>query len=103
MKHIKLYEEYTNEFLSFAKTKPLTDEEIIKYMESHPARKKMLDEFSKPGKEVQKQAMLNFFRENPHYVKDDEAPANIFWDNKEKKFKRSGNSSGAGYGYSQFS
>jgi hypothetical protein len=82
MKHMKLYEEFVNEFSLFRK---LTDDEIVKYLEAHPARRKMWNEIK--GDPEKKEAMIEFFKENPHYVKNDEIPMNIHWDEAEKEFK----------------
>lgn len=89
MKHLKTFEQYNqsvNEEI-FGFGKKITDEDIIKYMSSHPSRRKVWAEASKD--EDKKKAIMEYLRENPSLVKNDEILMNIHYDDKTKKYVKS--------------
>jgi hypothetical protein len=79
MKHIKTFESFStvNEEEGLFSSKPLTDEEINKYLTSHPTRKSLLK--SVESDEVKKKALMDFLKENPKYVKKDLILANVVY------------------------
>jgi len=94
MKHIKTFETYSiqnEEFLGglFSK-KPLTDEQINSYLMSHPARRMLLKNVK--SDEAKKEALMNFLRENPEYVKDDLALQNLSYENGKFVVSKAGSS-----------
>lgn len=94
MKYVKTFEQYSahnEEFFGslFAK-KPLTDDEINKYLMSHPARRMLLKNVK--SDEAKKEALMNFLRENPEYVKDDLVLQNLNYENGKFVVSRAGSS-----------
>jgi hypothetical protein len=79
MKHIKTFESFSpiNEEENWFSSKPLTDDEINKYLSSHPTRKSLLK--SVENDEVKKTALMNFLKENPKYVKKNLILANVVY------------------------
>ena len=70
MKYVKTFEQYSTDINEgWFSSKPITDEEINKYLTSHPTRRKLLKDVQ--NDEVKKTALMNFLKENPKYVKDD--------------------------------
>lgn len=89
MKHLKTFEQYTqpvNEEI-FGFGKKVTDEDIIKYMNNHPSRRKVWAEASKDVDK--KNALMEYLRANPSLVKNDEILMNIQYDANAKKYVKS--------------
>jgi hypothetical protein len=93
MKYVKTFEQYSTDINEGWFSKPLTDEEINKYLTSHPTRKMLLKSIQ--GDEVKKTALMNFLKENPKYVKDDLILQNLSYSDKDGKYVvSSGSNSG---------
>lgn len=67
------------------KKAPLTDEDIMSYINKHPGRRKAYGSFD----DTKKAAYLQFFKENPSLVRNNEI-ALVKWDEEVKKFVKAG-------------
>jgi hypothetical protein len=78
--------------------KPVTDEEIVKYMSSHPTRKKI---WAKASTDADvKAALIKFLKDNKNYVKNNEVLMNIDYDPKTKSIIKTKGGAGGGSWFS---
>lgn len=72
-------------FDKFTGKSPVTEEQIMKYINSHPGRRKAYNSFD----DKQKAAYIQFFKENPSLVNKNEI-ALVKWDAEANKFVKGG-------------